>query len=598
MISSLSYTTVKLSKNIVQHKKSAERLKESELQKDLILNNTLEKFAFYDRDLKIIWTNKSSADSVGMTQEEIVGRQCYDVWHHRKVPCEGCIALKSKETKQPQIGSISTSDGKIWSVRCYPIFDEHGEVVNLIELGMDVTAERQTELKFETYVKNSPTPIFIANSKGEYTFSNPAASKLLGYTADELFSMNIKDIAHPDEYERSTHAFPQLLEGKHVRREISLLHKDGHKVYVILDAIMLDATNIIAFCTDVTERKLAEEKIEKQNEELAALNRNLEIFLNQTSDFIYFKDINSRFIFCSQTLADITGNENWKDMIGKHDSEVFPQDIAAIYSKEEEPVFNEGISLLNKVNPYYRVNEETGYVETNKWPIFDDKNSVVGIFGISRDITERKRTEDKLRKALKEKDFLMKELNHRVKNNLLMVSSLINLKDSETEADLSDIQQQVEAIGLIHEKLYQTGNVTEVCIRDSFDDLLNSIFSSFSRRPVKVEANIDDVYIPTKTAVPLGLVVNEIAINAIKHGFNEKETAVFSIKMDKDKVKNQYDLTLSNTGDPFPEEINIDNTDTLGLRLISALVAQIDGTIELQRDPHPVFTIRFPVEDE
>ena len=98
--------------------------------------------------------------------------------------------------------------------------------------------------------------------------------------------------------------------------------------------------------------------------------------------------------------------------------------------------------------------------------------------------------------------------------------------------------------------------------------------------------------------MPLGLIINEIATNAIKHGFNEKETAVFSIKMEKDKEKNQYELTLSNTGKPFPEEIDIENTDTLGLRLISALVAQIGGTIDLKRKPHPVFTIRFPMEGE
>ena len=179
-----------------------------------------------------------------------------------------------------------------------------------------------------------------------------------------------------------------------------------------------------------------------------------------------------------------------------------------------------------------------------------------------------------------------------------MVSSLISLKDSETADDLSDIQHQIGAISLIHEKLYQTGNVTEISCRDYFDDLLNSIFSSFTTWKVEIEANIDDVYVPTKTAMPLGLVVNEIATNAIKHGFNEKETAVFSIKMDKDKEKNQYELTLSNTGDPFPEEINIDNSDTLGLRLISALVGQIDGTLELQKSPYPVFTIRFPMEEE
>ena len=236
------------------------------------------------------------------------------------------------------------------------------------------------------------------------------------------------------------------------------------------------------------------------------------------------------------------------------------------------------------------------WVETVGKKLFGEDGVIKELLFSSRDITERKRAEEKLREALGEKDFLMQELNHRVKNNLLMVSSLISLKNSETAADLSDIKQQIGAISLIHEKLYQTGNVTNICCRDYFDELLNSIFSSFSIYQVKIEANIDEISIPAKSAMSLGLIVNEIATNAIKHGFNEKEAAAFSVMMEKDKENNRYQLTLSNTGNPFPEEIDIANSDTLGLRLVSALTEQLGGTIDLKRVPRPVFTIRFPIE--
>lgn len=219
------------------------------------------------------------------------------------------------------------------------------------------------------------------------------------------------------------------------------------------------------------------------------------------------------------------------------------------------------------------------------------------IYGTFQDITKQKKAEEELLRALQEKDYLMKELNHRVKNNLLMVSSLIDLKNSETEADLSDIHYQIKAISLIHEKLYQTGNTTEVDCRNYFDDLLSSIFSSFSSQPVRIEENIDDISIPAKQVLPLGLIINEIATNAIKHGFNDKEEAIFSIKMVKDHKKNGYELTLSNTGNSFPEDIEPEDTETLGLRLITVLVAQIDGKLDLKRRPFPVFTITFQLEE-
>lgn len=166
----------------------------------------------------------------------------------------------------------------------------------------------------------------------------------------------------------------------------SVLSASLMRIYLIVALAILAFTAVIIFLID---------KIKKTEHESIILARSLGVFLKQTSDFVYYKDSNSRFIFCSQTLADITNHEHWRDMIGKHDFEVFPHDTATIYNEEEKPVFNEGKPLLNKVNPYYLASSEIGYVQTNKWPIFDDNNKVSGIFGISRDITELKNaTED------------------------------------------------------------------------------------------------------------------------------------------------------------------------------------------------------------
>jgi len=259
---------IEFASNITERKQVENALKESEFQKSLILNSTQEIFAFYDLDLKILWANQASADSAEMTPEEMVGKYCYEVFRHRKAPCEGCVVLKAQESKQSQDGEATTPDGKIWSLRAYPVLDEQGNVVNLIGLMMDVTSKKQAEAKFESYVTNSPTPIFIANRNGNYTFVNPAACELLGYAKAELFLMNIQDVAHPDEYEKNLQTFPQLLERKKVHQEISLLCKDGSKLYVILDARLLDENNIIAFCTDITESKKAEAEREKLQSQL------------------------------------------------------------------------------------------------------------------------------------------------------------------------------------------------------------------------------------------------------------------------------------------------------------------------------------------
>ncbi len=185
-------------------------------------------------------------------------------------------------------------------------------------------------------------------------------------------------------------------------------------------------------------------------------------------------------------------------------------------------------------------------------PIFQ-KDTVVGFSEFNRDITEQKNSENELRQALKEKDFLLGEINHRVKNNLSIISSLIHLKDSAlgNSVDLSDITNQINAISLVHEKLYKSESITHIEFKEYIQDLLTTVFYSFTKKRVAIENEIGDVSLPTKTAVTLGLIVNEIATNAIKYGFTSDVEPEFTVSLKEDASNNQYILTLSNTGNPF-----------------------------------------------
>jgi len=221
------------------------------------------------------------------------------------------------------------------------------------------------------------------------------------------------------------------------------------------------------------------------------------------------------------------------------------------------------------------------------------------IVGKLHDLFEKtKMQEKKLSKALEEKDFLMRELNHRVKNNLNMVSALISFKEVEINYELSDIKSQIEAISLVHEKLYQHNKVDKIEVGEYFQSLLESIFSFTANQNVHIVNNVEGVSIDTKRAISLGLMVNEIATNAIKYGFNQDEEATFTVTLTREKDDTHYILTLSNTGKPFPDEVSLEDPDSLGLQLITSLVDQLNGTIELQKNPHPIFTVRFPIDED
>ncbi|MFA5826385.1 MAG: PAS domain S-box protein, partial [Gallionellaceae bacterium] len=173
----------------------------------------------------------------------------------------------------------------------------------------------------------------------------------------------------------------------------------------------LPSGEIVAIYDDVTERMQAQQELEQ-------LTRDFVTLLENTSDFIYFKDKDSRIRFCSQTLANITGHRSWHEMIGKHDLEIFPPETAKIYYEEELPVFRDGIPMLNRIDPYYDEQGKQGWVSTNKWPVLDaDGKTVIGIFGISRDVTEYKRAEV----ALRESEQRFRAMFHKHSSVMLLI---------------------------------------------------------------------------------------------------------------------------------------------------------------------------------
>jgi two-component sensor histidine kinase len=209
---------------------------------------------------------------------------------------------------------------------------------------------------------------------------------------------------------------------------------------------------------------------------------------------------------------------------------------------------------------------------------------------------DNKRATALLRTAVKQKDTINREIHHRVKNNLALVSSLINLKKSggDATAIFRDLERQIHAITVVHEQLYLGETASAVEMRSYVESLLKTAFSSFGTRSVRLEISVENLRVDSKIAVPVGLVINEIATNATKHGFRTDEDAVFSVKFRCESPVEQCVLEIWNSGAPFPEDVDIEAPDTLGLRLIVALVAQIQGTLDLERTPSPKYTIRFP----
>ncbi|MET0069748.1 MAG: PAS domain S-box protein [Candidatus Thiodiazotropha sp.] len=264
------------------------------------------------------------------------------------------------------------------------------------ELNLALEKLSLSEERYRVLFSSSKVPMLLVDpANGKLVDANEAACDYYGYGPDGLTGMFIHEINQlSDEAIDAEIADAR----RNNRNHFFFVHKlaDGtlRDVEVHSGPLEIGGNKLLySIIHDVTDRRLAEEHLKE-------LNRDFITLLENTSDFIYFKDRESRFRFCSQTLARITGHDNWRDMVGKHDLEVFPPDTAKIYYEEELPIFEKGESLLNRIDPYYKEDGDNGWVSTNKWPVFDDNGrDVIGLFGISRDITAQHEAEEKLKVA-------------------------------------------------------------------------------------------------------------------------------------------------------------------------------------------------------
>jgi len=215
-----------------------------------------------------------------------------------------------------------------------------------------------------------------------------------------------------------------------------------------------------------------------------------------------------------------------------------------------------------------------------------------------KEIESRKNAENKIKLSLEEKNILLQEIHHRVKNNMQIISSLLNLQtryvdDEEAVNVLKESQNRVRSMAMIHEKLYQSNDLSHINFVDYIQSLVSNLFYSYNIKNLQIKSilEIDDIRLNMETAVPCGLIISEIVSNSLKYAFpNEMHGEILvSLK----SVEDGYELIISDNGVGLPEELDFDNNKSLGLILVKSLTEQIDGEITIHRNHGTEFKIRF-----
>lgn len=228
----------------------------------------------------------------------------------------------------------------------------------------------------------------------------------------------------------------------------------------------------------------------------------------------------------------------------------------------------------------------------------DETGSAMRMVGISVDITDRKQAAEQITASLKEKEVLLQEIHHRVKNNMQVICSLLNLsgavEESKTLELLQKAQNRVASMALVHEQLYQSKDLARIDFAEYIQNLVCNLFSSYDvgSDQVALKINVDNVLVGINAAIPCGLIINELVSNSLKYAFPSKEKGEVCIDLYLEN-NNYFALIVSDDGIGLPVDVDFQNTKSLGLRLVAALTKQLSGTLLIKRNIGTKFKITF-----
>lgn len=543
---------------------------------------------YLDNQAIIKMVKGKGLEILGVTEDQLIGKSAFAVYDNEEFKNVFKYVLSGGTYRGIlELNNISLEG---WAS---PVRDENGNIKGAISIATDITALLKTEQalqvsekKYKSLIENSPIGILMCDVKGNILEVNPMLVSVLGSPSIEATKkinlLEFSSLANSGFVEN----FHLCLKNQEVVISEILYHsKWGKDIYIRyhLTCIYDNNKNIIgvqALVEDITDRKNTEIAL-RENEELY---RTLSASLPDSAVLLFGKDLRYKLVEVNtDSLSELKDYEN------KSIDEAIP-DISM------KPHY---LNALEGKKVSFEKQYKDKYFLVKVLPVTNDINEIFAGMVLFQDITEDKKAEVKIKASLKEKELLLKEIHHRVKNNLQIISSLLNLqssyiKDKESLEIFRESQNRVKSMALIHEELYKTANLSRIDFKKYSENLINYLYQSYRlvSRMVEFRIESNDIFLDIETAIPLGLIISELVSNSLKYAFKSTDQ-IGQINIKLSKLEKYYELIVSDNGIGLPKDFNFKNTNTLGSQLVISLTEQIDGEITIDSSEGAKFIIKF-----
>ncbi len=486
------------------------------------------------------------------------------------------------------------------------IYDNHDRIVGHFGVQRDISDRKKTEAalkeseeRFRQLAENIESVFWMVNVQPQkMIYISPGYEKIWGRSCADLYAYGrfFADSIYPEDHDRVMSTFTQKIVSED-EIEYRIVRPDGEIRWIRDRAFPIrnqagEVYRVVGIAEDVSARKQAEKAIRESEERFRQLAENIQ----------------NSFWLVSAELTDLLYiSPAYEQIWGRSREELYAEPLKCMESvhPEDKHLLQEAMRRVlqgESTSTEYRIIRPDGTIRwlcDRAFPIYDESGKVYRIAGICEDISDRKFTESRIQAALREKEILLKEIHHRVKNNMQVVSSLLQLQaqyieDERTLALFEESQTRIHSMALIHEQLYQSENLDRIDLPIYVENLVANLYQSFGccNTSIQFNLNIDPIYLNIETAIPCGLIINELVSNSLKYAFAQNSGGEININFNQINPQ-QFHLSIQDNGSGFPTGFDVENAETLGVRLVRMLTHQLDGTLVIDSQCGTCYHITF-----